>query len=194
MNSHKRLQTVIFDLLFVMFSTSGCAVLNALPFMATATPYPTYTPYPTFTPPSPTVTLVPERWSVKVISTVMARGFGVLYFTDEQKAEFLIITIEYTYLGQKTTEFSPMSVVLLFPAGSTYPGGAIATTFYQSESNSTVTNFTTEAPILTYIKPGQTKIEKFGWGLTSDGNTHYAGTKLRLLFPETKSIDITIGN
>ena len=58
MNRPNRFQLVIFVLLIIMFSTSGCEVFNALPFVATATSYPTYTPYPTVTP-YPTITDYP---------------------------------------------------------------------------------------------------------------------------------------
>jgi len=183
MNSHKGLRTIIFGLLLVFFSTIGCATFETLPFISTATPYPTYTPAP------PTSTPIPERWSVKVISAIKALTFGDRYYTEDQKSEFLIITIEYTYNGQDTTEFSPQSVILLFPDNSSYPGAAFAATDYQAEGYSTVTDFATQAPILAFIRPGQTKTEKFGWGLPS-----IADTKYRLLFPETKPIDITVDN
>jgi len=190
MNSHKRSRTVIFGLLIVMvFSTIGCATINTLPFIATATPYPTYTPFPTFTPPPPTATPVPERWSVKVISTTKAQTFGNWFLTEDKKAEIIIVTIEYTYMGQEMTEFYPMSVVLLFPDGSTYPGFGITAFYYQPESNVNVRNFMKEGATLTFIKPGQTKTEKFGWELLSSGDL-----KFRILFPETKPIDITIEN
>jgi len=196
MSSRKKLHTMIFGLLVVMFSTIGCAVFNTLPIVATATPYPTYmpyptyTPYPTFTPPPPTVTPVPEHWSVKVMSAIKAPTFGDWLYPEDQNAEFVIITIEYTYMGQDTTEFSPQSLVLLFPDGSSHPGAAFTATNYQSDGATTVKNLTTESSlILTYIRPGQTKIESFGWGLISTGDTKY-----RLLFPETKPIDIVVDN
>jgi hypothetical protein len=105
------------------------------------------------------------------------------------QVEYVIVTIEYTYLGRETTEFSPQSVVLLFPDNSSWPGYALAATDYQSESNNKVMNFFNQGSILTYIKPGETKIEKVGWGVGISTDTHY-----RLFFPETEPIDITIEN
>ena len=188
MNHRARLQAMTFRLLIVMFITMGCAT-STLPFIATATPYPTYTPYPTFTPLPPTATPVPDRWKVKVISAVKAQTFGEWFFEESLKAEYIIITIEYTYMGQETTEFSPQSVVLLLPEGSTWPGYAVAATEYQAENNIKVTDFFNQGPIITFMRPGQTKIEKFGWGFTASADKKY-----RLLFPETEPIDITISN
>jgi len=183
MKSHKRLQTMIFGLLIVMFSTCGCAFVNSLPFIATQTPYPTYTPFP------PTATPVPARWTVEILSTIKAQTFGTWYYTQDQPADFIIVTIEYTYHGQETTEFSPMSVVLLFQDGSSFPGFGAVPQYYQTENNNTVVNLLTQGAFFTYIKPEQIKIEKFGWGITPPTDTKY-----RLLFPETPAIDIVVEN
>ena len=156
-------------------------------FFATATPYPTLTPYPTYTPNPPTATTIPPRWDVKILSAIKSKSFGEWYYADDVKSEYIIVTIEYTYRGDTTTQFSPQSVVLLFPDGSSWPGYALSATDYQPENNSKVTNFYNQGPVLTYIRPGQTKVEKFGWGLTINSDTKY-----RLLFPEMEPIDITI--
>ena len=156
-------------------------------FLATATPYPTLTPYPTYTPNPPTATPIPPRWDVKILSAIKSKSFGEWYYADDVKSEYIIVTIEYTYRGDTTTQFSPQSVVLLFPDGSSWPGYALSATDYQPENNSKVTNFYNQGPVLTYIRPGQTKVEKFGWGLTINSDTKY-----RLLFPEMEPIDITI--
>lgn len=158
-------------------------------FLATATPYPTLTPYPTYTPNPSTATPVPARWEVKVVSAVKSKSFGEWYYADDVKSEYIIVTLEYTYRGDQTVPFSPQTVVLLFPDGSSWPGYALSATDYQPENTSKVTNFYNQGPILNYIKPGQTKVEKFGWGLTITSDTEY-----RLLFPETEPIDVKIGN
>jgi hypothetical protein len=182
----------VVGLAFLLLTISAIACSSAQ-FFPTATPYPTFTPYPTlapyptYTPNPPTMTPVPENWSVKVMSAIKSRTFGEWFYEESVNGEYVIITIEYTYLGRETTGFSPQSVVLLFPDDSSWPGYALAATDYQSENNNKVMNFFNQGPILTYIKPGQTKIEKFGWGLTVSTDTKY-----RLLFPETKPIDITI--
>ena len=208
------IQLAILALMIILFSTSGCGGFNALPFIATKTPYPTYTPYPTvtpyptitdyptytpyptftevptYTPAPPTATPIPALWNVKVISVEKSLNFGNLIFTKAQNSEFLIITIEYTNMGQNRTDFSPMSVLLLFPDGSSYPGGAYTVYDYQSESSNKVTNFITEEPIINYLNPGETRREKFAWVMWT-GNVD---KKFLLLFPETKPIDVIVPN
>jgi len=182
--------------LFSVRSTAGLAIwvlilstiaCSSGQFLATATPYPTLTPYPTYTPNPPTATPIPARWDVKVLSAIKSKSFGEWYYAEDLKSEYIIVTLEYTYRGERTTSFSPQTVILLFPDGSSWPGYALSATDYQPENSNKVTNFYNQGPILNYIKPGQTKVEKFGWGLTINSDK-----KFFLLFPETKPIDIKI--
>jgi hypothetical protein len=176
--------------LLLIFSTLACSsgslFTTPTPF-PTFTPYPTLTAYPTYTPLPPTITPQPKTWDVKILSAIKSRNFGEWYYEESVKSEYIILTIEYTYNGKKTMEFSPQSVVLVFPEGSIWPGYALGATDYQPENTSKVTNFYTQGPIMTYIKPGQTKVEKFAWGLTTNTDT-----KLRLIFPEAEPIDFLI--
>ena len=120
-----------------------------------------------------------------MISATKDLTFGTWYFTETQKSEFLIVTIEYTYNGEGTAEFSPESVVIVFPEGSTYPGFAMAATNYQAEGSNIVANFMNDGPVLTYVKHNQTRRDKFGWGISTVGDTQY-----QLLFPDTAPIEI----
>lgn len=195
MISQIRFQTIVIGLLIILLSSSGCQVINAMTFSATPTlnptytPYPTYTLYPTYTPLPPTETPLPKLWTVKVLSAVKSLTFGTWYFAASQNTEYLIATIEYTYNGQEPIQFSPQSLVLLDPEGSTYPGSALTVTNYQAENSNIVNNFTAESPILTYIRPGQTKIERFGWALIV-----FPDTKFILLFPQTEPIVVNVTN
>lgn len=180
-------KTLLFAFLVVFLITASCEASSAIPFLATATPYPTYTPLPTFTPLPPTATPVPERWSMKVISAVKAQKFGEWFFEEGGPAsEFILLTVEYTYHGDVAIDFYPMSVELLFPQGSYFPGLALAAGYYQPENSIVVMNFA-NAPVLTTIKPGQTKVEKFGWAIFSHGDTRFV-----LLFPEADPVEINV--
>jgi len=195
MINQMRFQTMIIGMFIILLSSSGCQAINAMTFNPTPTlnptytPYPTYTLYPTYTPLPPTETPLPKLWTVKVLSAVKSLTFGTWYFPTTQPGEYLIATIEYTFNGQEPIQFSPQSLVLLDPEGSTYPGSALTVTNYQAEDSNVVNNFTAESPILTYIRPGQTKIERFGWALRV-----FPDTKFILLFPQTEPIDVIVNN
>ncbi len=187
MTSRPKLQMTSFALLIVFFATIGCSVSSAVPLGATATPLPTYTPHPSLTPASTLTAPVADRWKVEILSATKSLKFGTWAYDKEQKAEFLIVTVRYTYLGQEPIEFSPQSIVLLFPNTSSDPGVALAVGYYQPEGVGAVINFGTQSPGLVLTKPGQTKTERLGWSLFSSKDTAY-----RLFFPETRSIDFTL--
>jgi hypothetical protein len=180
-------------LVLVLISTCGCSSINSLPFISSQTPlptytlYPTYTSYPTYTPAPPTATPIPEKWIVKVLSSTQALncGNGFAYKASD-KSKYVELTIQYTYNGQDTIEFFPGSLELLYPDGTKYPGSVLFTYDYQPENSNTFLDFYNSAPIMTFIKPGQTKIEKWCWA-TSD----LVDTKYLLLFPEIEPIDVT---
>lgn len=174
-------------LLTILFFTIACLSTNSVPFISTATPYPTNTPFPTYTQAPPTFTPIPQRWTVRIISAVKSLSFGEYFYSEEDESEFVILTIEYSYMGQDTIPFYPGSLVLVYPEGSLYPGWSLNSYSYQAENSAIVNDMYNDAPIITYISPGQTKIEKFGFQMSSDEETHYI-----LVFPEVEPIDFTI--
>jgi hypothetical protein len=202
-------QTLLLGLLILAILTSGCSAYKKLPFFSTATPYPTntpyptttpyptatayptltpfptFTPYPTFTPP-PTQVPVMYNWDVKVLSVTKSLTFGTWYYDTSQNSEFIIMTIEYTNKGQETITFYPMSVVLVFPENSTFPGASLAASLYQPEGSTIVRSFDNDGPVISYISPGQTKTDQFAWAVAALTDNHY-----KLLFPGMDPIDLT---
>ena len=195
---------VIFLFIGMLF-ISGCAGIRSLPFLATATSYPTNTPYPTYTkfptytrvptytlvppytPLPPTTTPIPDTWTVKVISAEKSLTFGNFSFTANDKAEFIIVTIQYTYNGYISTAFWPMTVVLRdwFTLGY-----AMVPLYYQPEELNTVISFMNNNKLIAVnALEGVSRTERFGWALNPMGHTHFT-----LYFPETKPIDIVVDN
>jgi hypothetical protein len=185
MTQRTKIIPFVLSLLVLALGGSACQLPVSLPFLQTSTPQPTYTPYPTYTPPPPAA-----LWEVEVLSAIRSDTFGDLYYEASTNTVFLILTIQYTWLGEETTQFFPMSVVLLQPEDSSYPGGAYTAAFYQPENTTAVQNFITTRPPIVYILPGETRIEKFSWSLSVDGTD----TRLQLLFPETLPLDFVISS
>ena len=97
----------------------------------------------------------------------------------------VIVTIEYTYLGQGRAEFSPETVVLMNTSTVGLVGWARTAELYQAEDNSRIVDFDKES-LTNYLDSGETKTEVFIWEFP--GNY----TDFRLFFPETEAIDITL--
>ncbi len=187
MNRQKRLAAVLAVGLLIPALSIVCSSTNSLPFIATATPYPTYTPFPTFTPlpPQPTLTPTPERWSVHVLRALRAPTFGDLFFKKGDKYEYLIVTVQYSFAGTYTYRFFPMSVELVYPEGSGWPGFAAAAEAYQAEGDDYVMDFYNEPTLYSLIKPGETHTDKFAWTIPVGGEERYL-----LFFPEVPAIEI----
>jgi hypothetical protein len=157
------------------------------------TPYPTYTPYPTltfaatFTPYPVMEDDNPPKWEISVVNVEKARSFGIWEYKETDNAEFLILTISYTNITNEKQAFAPQSLLLLFPEGTSYPGSAMQVSEYQKHGSSQVVSFKATGAFFEYIDPGETRLEKFGWELLQLNDTGY-----KLLFPETKAIDIEI--
>jgi hypothetical protein len=178
-------------------------------FLATPTPDPTYTPlptlipyatltsYPTYTsiPPTATPTITPTpkvgdtvvgpRWKVKVVKVETATEFGDYYLEATSNHRFVIVTLEYTYLGPGKAEFIPESVILVYTGSTGLTGWAQTTSLYRGEISSEVIDFDETARVY-YLESKTSRTEAFVYEFNKD----YAD--FRLYFPEIQPIAIKL--
>jgi hypothetical protein len=190
MNKKSRIPRIVLLLLIVTALTSGCGAIMQVINPATATPYPTNTPYPTATPYPEKIAgmATSDIWKVKIISAERSLKFEDWYFAEGTGGEYILVTVEFTNMSSKTAQHYPKAVELLYANNPTYPGEALRANVYKTEYGDYY-NFTENAPLITYVNPGQTKIETFGWEIVADGHKDFM-----LLFPGVDLIDFTVDN
>ncbi|MBL7182904.1 MAG: hypothetical protein ISS50_00475 [Anaerolineae bacterium] len=212
MNRKMLLQGMV-GLTLVALLLVGCGMPAVTPTpVPTASPYPTYTPvptatpYPTYTPlpPTPTPTAVPltatptpvstptvgdtvigSHWKVKVVKVETGDEFGPRGFEEDARNHFVIVTLEYTYLGAGRAEFFPESVVLVYTGSTGLQGWAQTPILHRGEFSSQVVDFTEDVAV-NYLDSGDTRTEVFVYEFR---DTY---TDFRLYFPETQAIAISL--
>jgi len=147
-------------------------------------PQATSTPTPAST---PTIgdTVIGPHWKVKVVEVETGDEFGPFGFVEGTKNHFVIVTLEYTYLGPGRAEFFPESVVLVYTGSTGLQGWARKTTLYRGEISSHVVDFREEV-VVNYLDSGETRTETFVYEFRKE----YAD--FRLYFPETEAIAISL--
>lgn len=78
-------------------------------------------------------------------------------------------------------------MALCFPEGSDYPAWVILASYYQPEGRSEVQNFLETLPPILYTRPGQTRVDKYGFGIEIKGDQ-----KFLLQFPGVPAIAIEV--
>jgi hypothetical protein len=196
MNRDKLLQTLV-GVVLVMALLAGCGAASASTPEPTVTPYPTYTPYPTFTPVphivdsapvSPAAvgeTVVGPRWKVKVVKVETASEYEGFSFKAGTNRRFVIVTLEYTYLGSEEVELYPESVLLVH-TGTGLKGYVRTPALYKAGYARDVTNFSNSF-VTSYLKPKSSETDTFIY----EFDPEY--TDFLLYFPETVPIEINLG-
>jgi hypothetical protein len=153
---------------------------------AEPTPIPTETPIPTpvsFAEVGDTV--ISPNWEVKVLEVRTDSEFETMHFSDQNTTtHFVIITLEYTYLGSKTIKWSPEGIILVH-TGERLEGWSRTPTFYQTEFSTSLTNFT-EDVIFISARPQVPEIATLVYRFPQDF------VDFRLYFPETTGVSITL--
>jgi cytochrome c5 len=191
-----------YTLLPTLTPNSTYTPLPTLTPKSTYTPLPTltanstYTPYPTYTavPPASAPTQAPlaavgdtvegGNWRVTVTQAETGDEFGPYYFDTGATTHFVILTLEYTYLGSERRVFTPESVVLVY-TGSGLTGWTETPALYQGESYFEVTNFA-ESAVAFNMFSGDSRTEQFAY----DFPIPY--TDFVLLFPGLPGIVIDL--
>lgn len=129
--------------------------------------------------------VIGPHWKVKVIKVETGDEFGPFGFEEGTKNHFVIVTLEYTYLGPDRAEFFPESVILVYTGNTGLKGWARKTALYRGEISSQVVHFAEEV-IVNYLDSGETRTETFIYEFRKEY------TDFRLFFPETEAIAINI--
>lgn len=196
----KRIALVTFCISIVTLLTS-CGLLDSqiqqavVQTQAAWTPVPTFTPYPTFTPlPIPPTStpisnqkigdeVVGTRWKVKVTKVETASEFGTWNFPAGSTNYFVIVTVDYTYLGSEKISFYPEGVTLV-DVGTELTGWSRTPRLYRNE-NSEIIDFSVDSKVM-ILKSGDTHIDTFAYEFPN----YYK--EFILYFPETLPIEIQV--
>jgi hypothetical protein len=151
----------------------------------TPTATPTSTPQPTPTSTLPTsATAGGPRWKVQVIAVETSDTFDTYQVTGDGPGHFVIITLEYTYLGSDEAFLSPESVVLVH-LGERLQGWARTPVLYRDNFSIETTNLE-NATVSNHLTSGYAQTAEFVYLFPSDF------CEFNLYFPETPSISIDL--
>ncbi len=181
---------IIFCSLIIL---TGCAGNR---IQSTPTLYPTYTPYPTSTPVIPTFTPGPpkfaevgeeiasENWKMRVVSAQPVLEYGGEVLPSNDNLQFIVITVEYQYLGKYKMDFYPEAVMLVQLKDNQQAfGGIYFPKFYRNVKSKDPASFETTTYIqVTDPYPNDQVTGEFVYKFPKES------IEFLLLFPESQPI------
>ena len=148
---------------------------------AATSPTPTTTPVST---PTPGDTVVGDHWQIKVTDVAAAGNFSAWSNTN-RSYQYIILTVEVTYVGPGNAgTYSPQAVQLM-NTGAVDEGWSKKADFCKGEASSKIT-YLEEAQSLLSIEKGVTRTETIVWDFPKSYH-HFL-----LYFPETQAIAISV--